>query len=560
MPGTSSREPTLPLRPVGDYGLVPNELLPDLPERYIIQRRLERGGNGQVYLAVDQLARRSVAVKWIPTSEYGLDSRWEAGILAQLQHPNIPTLYDWGRTALGSYLVMEYFPGHDLSWWVQTRGPLPPERVWMVVEQVLSALKYAHSRGVFHGDIKPENIVMDELGIVGLTDFGASRTSDGRGLGGITHRFSAPEVKEGKGGAAADLYSLAATVMYLLGKPVGGRPSPRRAMESLRRGKVNPRVRRFLAKALDSEPAKRPSLAQWEEWVQEVRQVSPSQGFSWLQGIQRGARALLHWRGSRVLLAMECAGLVYLIHNLQVAGNLLFPVPTSMVRQMMLPGAAFLLSLLNLRAGLLFALWSFLPVLITQVLGWAVAYFFFLLVITPIASLAPQGMLQALIYPFLQSWHLGLALAVLLGRHLGRWKALWAASLGQWLFLVGTGLSLSPFMAEWLQYGLISAGRGLQLRASWVDGLLPALVFSVNATSAVQIAVAGFAGWLAGGWLGASFLEGAVAGVVICLLVALTYGIFSLPIPWYDLALALGGYLLFEAVDHGWLRASERRN
>ena len=170
----------------------------------------------------------------------------------------------------------------------------------MVVEQVLSALKYAHSRGCSMGT-SPENIVMDELGIVGLTDFGASRTSDGRGLGGITHRFSAPEVKEGKGGAAADLYSLAATVMYLLGKPVGGRPSPRRAMESLRRGKVNPRVRRFLAKALDSEPAKRPSLAQCKEWVQEVTGV-PFQGFcgcrvySGSKGFANCVEAEFFWR------------------------------------------------------------------------------------------------------------------------------------------------------------------------------------------------------------------------------------------------------------------------
>src|SRR5262245_64269031 len=128
--------------------------------RYEIQRGIARGGMAEVYLARDQLLDRPVAVK-VLFAEYARDPsfverfRREARSAANLNHPNIVAIYDWGQQ-LGTYfIVMEYIEGRSLSDIIRTEGPLHPTRAAEIAADVAAALGFAHSNGVMHRDVKP---------------------------------------------------------------------------------------------------------------------------------------------------------------------------------------------------------------------------------------------------------------------------------------------------------------------------------------------------------------------------------------------------------------------
>ncbi|HSK91341.1 MAG TPA: serine/threonine-protein kinase [Euzebyales bacterium] len=175
-------------------------------DRYDIREELGRGGFGRVYLADDRRLDREVAIKVLKQSDDFTDTdhqrfRREINIAASLSHPNVVTVYDGGDHDGLSYLVMRYVEGRDLRHELR-EGPLPAERLLSVVEQIASALDYAHGRGLVHRDVKPANILC-ETGSdrVFLADFGISRPVDQTtgeqltlaGLGPATFYYAAPE-------------------------------------------------------------------------------------------------------------------------------------------------------------------------------------------------------------------------------------------------------------------------------------------------------------------------------------------------------------------------------
>ena len=137
------------------------------------------GGMGAVYKARQPVLERLVALKVLPpavASDPGFAERFnrEARALARLNHPNIVTVYDFGKAGALHYLLMEFVDGSNLRE-VEQAGRLSPEQAVAIVPQICEALQFAHNEGVVHRDIKPENILLDKKGRVKIADFGIAK-------------------------------------------------------------------------------------------------------------------------------------------------------------------------------------------------------------------------------------------------------------------------------------------------------------------------------------------------------------------------------------------------
>src|SRR4051794_25697949 len=153
---------------------------PVFNDRYEIHSRIGRGGMADVFLARDRLLDRPVAVK-VLFPEHATDPafverfRREAQAAANLTHPNIVAVYDWGRQGNTYFIVMEHVDGRSLSDVLRTEKTLLPERAADISADVAAALGFAHRSGVVHRDVKPGNILVTPTGGVKVADFGIAR-------------------------------------------------------------------------------------------------------------------------------------------------------------------------------------------------------------------------------------------------------------------------------------------------------------------------------------------------------------------------------------------------
>jgi serine/threonine-protein kinase len=206
--------------------------------QYQLHRKLGSGGMGEVYLGEHMLLKRTCAIKLIRPDQAGDPttlSRFEreVQVMATLTHWNTVEVYDYGRTADGTfYYVMEYLPGLSLQELVEKHGPLSPERAIHFLRQLCAALKEAHSIGLIHRDIKPSNVIACQRGgvhdVAKLLDFGlvqdrggfAAGSSKITMLGAIlgSPNYISPEQASGKDqiDVRTDIYSLGALAYFLV--------------------------------------------------------------------------------------------------------------------------------------------------------------------------------------------------------------------------------------------------------------------------------------------------------------------------------------------------------
>ncbi|MFT4597486.1 MAG: beta-lactam-binding protein with PASTA domain/predicted Ser/Thr protein kinase [Paracrocinitomix sp.] len=202
--------------------------------RYELHRRLARGGMADVFLARDQLLGRPVAVK-VLFPEYATDPKFverfrrEAQAAANLNHPNIVSIYDWGEELGTYYIVMEYVEGQSLAQILRRDGSLTVEQVTRVALDVAGALGFAHEGGVVHRDVKPGNVLVSPKGEMKVADFGiatamtanadANLTQTGAVMGTATY-FSPEQAQGHKVDHRSDLYSLGVLLYEMLvGQP-----------------------------------------------------------------------------------------------------------------------------------------------------------------------------------------------------------------------------------------------------------------------------------------------------------------------------------------------------
>jgi len=263
--------------------------------RYAILKKLGEGGKGVVYKARDTVLNRVVAIKMLKSEVLSEDAypRFlrEAQVVAKLNHPNIVSIYDIGKDEEKRFFVLEFVDGISLREFLGTypEGKCDIQTVLRTGIDVCGALQYAHSQGVLHRDMKPENILITQEGVAKLMDFGLAKmlgspsiTQEGMIVG--TVAYVAPEIALGKGAdARSDLYSFGAVLYEMVtGRPPFPGEDPVKVIFShihdypVSPSRLNPKVPQALTECimrlLEKEPGKRYQSA--EDLLRVLRDVA----------------------------------------------------------------------------------------------------------------------------------------------------------------------------------------------------------------------------------------------------------------------------------------------
>ncbi len=248
--------------------------------RYELIQKIARGGMAEVYMAKDQLLDRPVALKVLfPELSVNVSFverfRREAQAAANLSHPNIVSVFDWGEADNTYFIVMELVDGVTLSSLIKDSGHLQPDRAAHIAAEVAVSLSFAHRHGVIHRDVKPSNVLITEDGQVKVTDFGIARAATADGdltqTGAVmgTATYIPPEQAQGLVvDGRSDVYSLGVVLYEMLTGhvPFSGDSPLSIAYKHVREEPVHPRelipeipaaLEAIVLKAMAKDPAAR---------------------------------------------------------------------------------------------------------------------------------------------------------------------------------------------------------------------------------------------------------------------------------------------------------------
>jgi serine/threonine protein kinase len=255
---------------LADYG---NEFVPSKIDKYSILNEIGRGGMGSVYLAIDEVLNRKVAIKELKIDEqkkkdpeaYSILIRRfkkEAQVLAQLNHKNIVSVFDIIDQNQNQYIIMEYLNGKNLEELLNIKGMFSIEEAITVVGDTCLALDYIHKKSIIHRDVKPSNIIILEDDTVKLTDFGVTRdlnsatmTQDGSLVGTIA--YASPEQDSRDLDGRSDIFSLGVVLYELVTgqKPFSGDTIASVLLkiatkDPVKPSEINPKVHKMLEKII----------------------------------------------------------------------------------------------------------------------------------------------------------------------------------------------------------------------------------------------------------------------------------------------------------------------
>jgi tRNA A-37 threonylcarbamoyl transferase component Bud32/tetratricopeptide (TPR) repeat protein len=273
---TSTQALSAPSSPASDEE--PRDKPPsEVAGRYLVQKRLGEGGTAVVFLATDKVLGRNVVLKFLsnPNLPEAIAADYfmrEAQLLAQMSHPNLVPIYDFGKHHERPYIIMEYVAGDTLDQLLdkRERKGLPYPEVVGISSQVAAALQYAHDHKIIHRDLKPGNIMVLADGHAKLMDFGMAKAMDVHRTRSLyicgTPDYMSPEQM---GGAeltiASDIYSFSLVVLELLLGVLPVAPTVEAArrlrLEMLATSRLPSAARSDLAKCLSLKPEARPTSA-----------------------------------------------------------------------------------------------------------------------------------------------------------------------------------------------------------------------------------------------------------------------------------------------------------
>ncbi|MDD4870738.1 MAG: serine/threonine-protein kinase [Kiritimatiellae bacterium] len=257
-----------------DCGSVEN--VPAKLGQFLLLHLIGKGGMGGVYYAEDTALGRHVAIKVMLQSlgdnhEFVETFKREAQAVAKLNHPNIVQIYAFGKEKGQPYIVMELVSGQRLDKMMEGGTQVDQALVMKISVDVADALKAADEIGLIHGDIKPENILLDEKGQAKLVDFGLAtfaHQAAGEGVWGTPYYIAPEKIRRQPADARSDIYSLGATLYHALtGKPPFEGTTPIDVVKarlerdpvglSILRPKIDRFVESIVMRMLQRQPVKR---------------------------------------------------------------------------------------------------------------------------------------------------------------------------------------------------------------------------------------------------------------------------------------------------------------